>query len=90
MKQIDRLIEIKSGHPVAWFSVNRVVAQLSIPILWIHDASDEITPLADTAPTRERKSTQVQFRITEGLGHRRVYRDQSVCQEILDFLTPGR
>jgi hypothetical protein len=24
------------------------------------------------------------------LGHRRVYRDQSVCQEILDFLTPGR
>ncbi|MEY4892212.1 MAG: hypothetical protein RIQ34_824 [Bacteroidota bacterium] len=90
MKQIDRLIEIKSGHPVAWFSVNRVVAQLSIPILWIHDASDEITPLADTAPTRERKSARVQFRITEGLGHRRVYRDQSVCQEILDFLTPGR
>lgn len=88
MKQIDRIIEEKSGHPVPWFSVNRAISHLTIPIYWAHDDSDEITPLSDTAPSRERKDPHIRFRITKGLGHRRIYRDASVCREILEFLTP--
>lgn len=90
MQHIDRIIEQKSGHPVAWFSVNRVVAELPIQTYWVHDRSDEITPLSDTTPTREQAANHVRFRITEGLGHRRIYRDQTVCREILDFLAPGK
>lgn len=90
MKHIDRLIEQKSGHPVSWFSVNRVVSRLTIPILWIHDRSDDITPLADTNPTQARMASNIRFKLTTGLGHRRVYRDASVCQEILDFLAPEK
>ena len=87
MKQIDRLIEIRSGHPVSWFSVNRVVSKLTLPILWIHDASDDITPLSDTTPSRESNQPNLRFTITEGLGHRRIYRDPVICRDIVSFLT---
>ena len=87
MQRIDRLIEQRSSHSVSWFSVNRVVKQLSNPILWVHDRSDEITPLSDTEPTQSLSLPNVEFHLTEGLGHRRIYRDPVVCAEIVRFLT---
>ncbi len=85
MRRIDRLIEIRSGHTVSWFSVNRVVKDLPNPIFWVHDRSDEITPLEDTLPSQQLSRPSLQFRITEGLGHRRIYRDPSVCEQLVDF-----
>lgn len=87
MQRIDRLIELRSGHPVSWFSVNRVAKQLINPVLWVHDRTDEITPLADITPSQNTSLPNIQFMITEGLGHRRIYRDPAVCARIIDFLT---
>lgn len=86
LKQIDKLIEQRSDHPVSWFSVNRVAKSLTNPVLWIHDRKDEITPYADILPTLERNQSNIRFLITEDLGHRRIYRDPTVCSEILQFL----
>lgn len=87
MGHINRIIEKRSGHPTSWFSVNRAISGLPNPILWVHDRSDEVTPIEDTWPTQNRSAQTVFFRITDGLGHRRVYRDPSVCEEVIQFLT---
>lgn len=86
MNKIHRFIEQRSGHPVAWFSVNRVAGSLNCPILWIHDQQDDITPFNDILPSQERMQPNVRFLITEGLGHRRVYRDAAISEQILTFL----
>lgn len=87
MIRIAEAIKKRSGKPTDWFSVNRVVKNLSNPILWIHDQNDDVTPYADLMPTLQRAPAHVRFRFTEGLGHRRIYRDAEVCREIVDFLT---
>jgi alpha-beta hydrolase superfamily lysophospholipase len=87
MQRIDQLIEERSGRTVSWFSVNRVIEKLTIPIFWIHDRSDDVTPYEDIEPSQHRSAENVQFHITDGLGHRRVYRDPAVCEKIIQFLT---
>ncbi len=87
MALIGEAIERRSGKSTDWFSVNRVVKNLSNPIFWIHDRNDDITPYADIKPTQELAPDHVRFMITEGLGHRRIYREATVCQKIVDFLT---
>jgi len=89
MTRIGEAIKKRSGRTIDWFSVNRVVGGLNNPILWIHDQQDDVTPYADILPTQQSISGQVRFRITAGLGHRRIYRDAEVCREIVDFLTSG-
>jgi esterase/lipase len=86
MKRIDVLIEQKSDHPTSWFSVNRVARTLTNPILWVHDRNDDITPYDDIMPTIQLKLPNIRFVTTAGLGHRRIYRDEQVCQEIIHFL----
>jgi len=84
---IGEAIVKRSGKSTDWFSVNRVVKNLSNPILWIHERNDDITPYADILPTLQLAPNHVRFMLTEGLGHRRIYREATVCREIVDFLT---
>lgn len=86
MTRIDRLIEARSGHPVSWFSVNRAVKEFDCQVLWIHDQQDDITPNEDTLPTRSVQRSSLRFLTTSGLGHRKIYRDNRVCEEINKFL----
>jgi pimeloyl-ACP methyl ester carboxylesterase len=86
MNRIDKLIEQRSGRPVSWFSVNRVMKELNCRVFWVHDQQDDITPYEDTLPTRSLAKPTIRFVETNGLGHRRIYRDPFVCKEMLDFL----
>lgn len=83
----DRYIAERGGHPVAWFSIARALPQLNIPVLWVHDEDDDMTPLADVEPVRRAALPQVQFLITKGLGHRRIYRDPGVVGKVIAFLS---
>ncbi|RYY40755.1 MAG: alpha/beta fold hydrolase [Chitinophagaceae bacterium] len=85
----DQFIADRGGHPVEWFSVARAIRNLPIPILWVHDEDDELTPLSDVEPVRRAGLPNVQFVITKGLGHRRIYRDGGVAQKVIDFLSAG-
>lgn len=85
-KEFDDLILNISGHPPHWFSVARVIPHLKAQILWAHDRDDHMTPLSDVTPVMEKAYPQVQFRITEGLGHRRIYRDNNTTKAIIAFL----
>jgi pimeloyl-ACP methyl ester carboxylesterase len=98
--QFFRLLKLDSGVRTAfndiirrtgnaepsYFSIPRAMAHIHCPVLWVHDRHDTVTPLADVQPVIDKQYPQVQFLITEGLGHRRIYREESVVQAITDFL----
>jgi len=82
----DQRIEEMGGHPPSWFSIRRALYNIRATVLWVQDEDDLITPLRDTEGVREDRHPNLRFRITKGLGHRRIYRDPEVMREILEFL----
>jgi pimeloyl-ACP methyl ester carboxylesterase len=85
-KEFDELIANTGDRPVEWYSTHRAIKTISAKILWIHDEDDEQTPLSDALKVKEENLPDVKFIITKGLGHRKIYRDQKIMQEIIDFL----
>ena len=85
-KEFDKVIEKYGGFPPAWFSVGRAAAQIRAQVLWAHDRNDDMTPLSDVEPVMEKSYPNFRFMITEGLGHRRIYRDNKIAKAIIDFL----
>lgn len=73
------------GKPTSWYSVARIVEKLEIPVLWVHDKSDKITPYDDMKHLLIKELPHITFFITEGLGHS-LYRDDNVAQVVLDYL----
>jgi pimeloyl-ACP methyl ester carboxylesterase len=84
--EFEKLIFKIGGQPSAWYSVSRAVPKLKAKILWAHDRNDTMTPIKDVEPVMKQNYPNVQFRITEGLGHRRIYRDSTVSKEVIAFL----
>ncbi|MBS1512047.1 MAG: alpha/beta fold hydrolase [Bacteroidetes bacterium] len=82
----DNIIKQISGHTPEWFSVKRIIPHLQANVLWIHDEDDDITPLQDVLPLKNNPPAHVQFLITKGLGHRRIYHDTEVKKAIIGFL----
>jgi pimeloyl-ACP methyl ester carboxylesterase len=75
-----------SGHTVNWFSISRTLKKIKAKILWLHDKDDRITPLKDVLKVKEENYLNVQFVITKGFGHRRIYKDAKVGKTIVNFL----
>jgi esterase/lipase len=86
-KEFEALIETVSGHPSTWFSIARIAPTLKANVLWLQDKDDEMTPLSDVSPIMEMIYPNFEFFITEGLGHRRIYRDNKVSKKIIAFLS---
>ncbi|MGE5106234.1 MAG: alpha/beta hydrolase [Sphingobacteriales bacterium] len=85
-KEFNKLIEeITDVHP-SHFSIRRAVKHINAEILWLHDEDDDITPLNDALKVKEDNHKHIRFIITQGLGHRRIYRDNQVAKEIINFL----
>ena len=82
----NQLIEQAGNVAPAWFSIPRAIAGIKMPVLWVHDREDTITPLTDVQPVMDKQYPNLHFLITEGLGHRRVYRDNGVVKAITEFL----
>lgn len=82
----EQIIKEKSGHSSKWFSIKRAMQHIRASTLWIHDEDDDITPLSDALKVKELQLPQVEFFITRGLGHRRIYRDKTVKARVIDFL----
>lgn len=83
---INDLVLEKSGKPIGFYSIKRIIPILKNQILWIHDKNDKITPLADVQPLIDTSPAHVEFCITEGLGHSKIYKDPAVIEKIVEFL----
>ncbi|MCW3073938.1 MAG: hypothetical protein JWP69_1007 [Flaviaesturariibacter sp.] len=85
-EEFEKLITEKGGNPTQWFSIARAAEHIKAQVLWLHDKDDDMTPVSDVEPVIKKGYPNFRFHITEGLGHRRIYRDNAVVQEIVNFL----
>jgi len=85
--RFDEYIYKMAGEWPAHFSLTRTMPQINAQTLWIHDEDDELTPLQDALRVQDLQLPNVTFYITQGLGHRNVYRDSLVRSKIIEFLT---
>lgn len=83
---INELVLEKSGKPIDFYSIKRIIPKLENQILWLHDRNDKITPLSDVQPLIDSSPTNVTFFITDGLGHSKIYKDSMVIDKVVDFL----
>ncbi|HMF70018.1 MAG TPA: alpha/beta fold hydrolase [Flavitalea sp.] len=82
----DELIVKKAGVHPSHYSIRRAITNIKAQILWIHDETDKVTPLHDALKVKEDNHANLDFIITTGLGHRRIYRDEKVIKTVIDFL----
>ena len=85
-EEFDQLIFRRSGFHPEYFSIKRAMQNIKAKVLWFHDLDDELTPVADALIVQKENHPNVAFRITKGLGHRRIYRDNGILKEIVDFM----
>lgn len=81
-------IEERYGIALAELELLAVAEQREEPLLVIHDSDDKDVPVvAGRAVVSRWKGSQLV--ITEGLGHRRVLRDESAVRTAVDFVSEG-
>jgi pimeloyl-ACP methyl ester carboxylesterase len=86
-KEFDELVIEKTGIHPDHFSIRRAVHQIKAAILWIHDQDDKTTPLSDAQKVFDDGHPNIRFVITQGLGHRKIYKDEQVMKQVVDFLS---
>lgn len=84
--EFERLIIQKGGVSSNWYSIRRAMKHIKARVKWFHDEDDEVTPLRDALQVKEENHPNVEFVISKGLGHRRIYRDNKVTKTIVEFL----
>jgi len=82
----DALIVKKGGRQPSEYSIRRAMEHIHAKVLWVHDEDDEMTPLSDALKIKADNHKNIEFMITKGYGHRRIYRENSVVKRILEFL----
>jgi len=85
-KEFDEYIFNFRKKPSEWYSVSRAVQNIKAKILWCHDEEDSMTPWADAKKIMDEQHYNIEFIVTRGLGHRRIYRDNKVAKAIVEFL----
>lgn len=85
-EEFDNLITEIGGKRPEWYSVSRIAPKIKGQVLFLQDKDDHMTPLSDVKPIMDKNYPNFRFLISEGLGHRRIYRDEQSLKEIIEFL----
>jgi pimeloyl-ACP methyl ester carboxylesterase len=84
--EFEKIIIRNGGVSSEWYSIRRAMKHIRAKTIWIHDEDDDTTPLSDALKVKAENHPNLEFVITTGLGHRRIYRDNVVTKKIVDFL----
>ncbi len=74
-----------SQKPITYFATSTAVQKLTVPTLWLHDTEDAICPFEDVKPVQALNLPHIEFYITTGLGHSKIYRESKTVKTILNF-----
>ncbi len=85
-QEFDQLITEVGGHHPGWYSLARTAPGIKAQVLFLQDKDDHMTPYADVEPIILENYPNFRFVISNGLGHRRIYRDHHSRQTIINFL----
>jgi pimeloyl-ACP methyl ester carboxylesterase len=86
LREVEEYAKEVSGHPLAWYSLRRVIGSLGADILVVQDEGDAVVPLNTAKEIQGDGHANIHFLFTTGLGHKKVYKDQEVLDQIVDFL----
>ena len=84
--EFDKLIESLGRKPPEWYSIARAAAHIRAEVLFLQDKNDQMTPIKDVEPIISKNYSNFHFIISEGLGHRRIYRDNKTLKAVTEFL----
>jgi pimeloyl-ACP methyl ester carboxylesterase len=79
-------VERLSGLPISYLSIVRILQNITMPVLWIHDKGDSVCPLEDAQPLIDKQLPNIEFYLTENLGHNKIYRNPEVVRRITEFI----
>jgi predicted alpha/beta hydrolase family esterase len=80
------LIQSLAKEPISYFSVSRIVREARFNTLWVHDEDDKICTFEDVKPLLNEQLPKLEFFITKGLGHNKIYKMDSTKDKIVHFL----
>lgn len=84
--EFEKVIVKTGGVSSRWYSIKRAMRNIKAKVKWFHDDEDDVTPITDVINVQKENYSNIEFVITTGLGHRRIYRDNKVTKAIVDFL----
>ncbi len=85
-EEFEKLIVQTGGMSAEWYSIRRAMKHIRARVLWFHDEEDTTTPLQDALKVKAENYPNVEFVISKGLGHSRIYRENKVTKAVVDFL----
>ena len=80
----------RTHHNIEHFAADRALSNYTGKLLWVHDKEDLVCPYADIVDFQKNAPSNIQFLITKGLGHNKVYKTAEVMDQIMAFLTPSK
>ncbi len=80
-----KILTYKAQLQLTDLSISKMGAKLNIPILIVHDQNDKEVSFVNAINLHEAWS-QSELLKTEGLGHRRILKDNTVIQKVVDFI----
>ncbi len=80
----------RTHHTIEHFAADRALANYTGPLLWVHDENDLVCPYLDLTDFQKNAPLNIEFLITNGLGHNKVYKTAEVMDQIMAFLTPTK
>lgn len=85
-KEFQNIIAEIGGQSPEWYSVSRTAPKIKGRVLFLQDKDDHMTPLSDVKPIMDKNYSNFCFVISEGLGHRKIYRDEQSLRRVIEFL----
>jgi len=86
VKEMDEHVREVSGHPISWYSLRRAIASAGANILYVQDDEDTIVSADEAKRIRQDGHPNIRFLFTSGLGHKKVYKDAEVLDQVVAFL----
>lgn len=83
-RDLQQRLEQALGRPLSQESTSGYLQGIACPTLVLHDRADEMIP-TECAVAMSR-APHVQLRLTEGLGHRGIIRDDQALDQVVRFL----
>lgn len=78
----------RTHHSIEHFAADRALTNYKGPLLWVHDEGDLVCPYKDLIEFQKNAPSNIEFLITNGLGHNKVYKTAEVMDQILAFMGP--
>lgn len=76
----------RTNLPISYFEADRAISHYKGPLLWVHDREDRICPYKDLENFTKTAPSNINFLITNNLGHNKIYKTQAVIDKIVQFL----